>query len=109
MNCLFTRLIGRFLRVYTVFFDQILIQKLVPEVWKLNDVYNDQHFSNISVYQRVFNEIFKMIVLLKFLIFISLITIITKHLFLSLYQLVILIRILSRFLVNKFDLNQQSL
>ncbi|WP_350267043.1 MATE family efflux transporter [Mycoplasmoides gallisepticum] len=40
------------------FFDQILIQKLVPEVWKLNDVYNGLHFSNINVYQRVFDQIF---------------------------------------------------
>ncbi|QMT98661.1 hypothetical protein H3143_00725 [Mycoplasma tullyi] len=40
------------------FFDQLLIQKLVPEVWKLNDVYNGLHFSNINVYQRVFDQIF---------------------------------------------------
>nr|WP_244857466.1 MATE family efflux transporter [Mycoplasmoides gallisepticum] len=55
---MFTWLIGRFFASLYSFFDQILIQKLVPEVWKLNDVYNGQHFSNISVYQRVFNEIF---------------------------------------------------
>ncbi|MDC4182974.1 MATE family efflux transporter [Mycoplasma bradburyae] len=40
------------------FLDQILIQKLIPDVWKLNDVYNATYFSNTNVYKQVFDQIF---------------------------------------------------